>query len=106
MSTSDAIVHSSLHGNDAGTEDVGIEAEETGADLNVLECANHQPQGKPRCTTMFNNSLVVLCLIYRVIGRKSSGMETTRYRWVYFMVSHDDDNEFETERRSFMCRLG
>ncbi|TVU25688.1 hypothetical protein EJB05_28193, partial [Eragrostis curvula] len=33
---------------EAGLEDVEIVAEETGADLNVLECANHQPQGKPR----------------------------------------------------------
>ncbi|TVU10552.1 hypothetical protein EJB05_44093, partial [Eragrostis curvula] len=34
-------------GTDAGLEDLEIVAEETGADLNVLECANHQPQGKP-----------------------------------------------------------
>ncbi|TVU24533.1 hypothetical protein EJB05_26975, partial [Eragrostis curvula] len=50
MSTSDAVVDSSLHGTDAGLEDLELVTEETSADLNVLECANHQPQGKPRCT--------------------------------------------------------
>ncbi|TVU50266.1 hypothetical protein EJB05_01632 [Eragrostis curvula] len=56
MSTLDAVIDSSLHGTDAGLEDLELVTEETSADLNVLECANHQPQGKPRCTPMFLQS--------------------------------------------------
>ncbi|TVU25554.1 hypothetical protein EJB05_28054, partial [Eragrostis curvula] len=48
MSTSDAIVDSSLHGTDAGLEGLEIVTEEPGADVSVTESANHQPQGKPR----------------------------------------------------------